>query len=273
MKSKDRYKILVVDDSPQDVRVILDSLSQTYDAFFAMDGTEALRISEREYPDLTLLDIYMDGIDGFELCRRMKRIPEIAENPIIFITGSSEEADHVKGLEMGAVDFITKPINTTVLKQRVALHLRLIRAIKEGLIEIDARKRAEEMLQKRERLYRMLAENITDVIWTVDENQNYTYVSPSVFNLLGYTSKEFLGNPLYMALTPGSLSYVQEATTKTKERLTKNGGRPFDLPLMEYEMVHKSGASLATSQIARKRNEKLSKTKKNIAIYLKMVRI
>jgi CheY-like chemotaxis protein len=57
MKPNDQYKILVVDDSPQDVRVILDSLSQTYDAFFAMDGPEALRISEREYPDLTLLDI------------------------------------------------------------------------------------------------------------------------------------------------------------------------------------------------------------------------
>ena len=241
MKPKDRYKILVVDDSPQDVRVILDSLSQTYDAFFAMDGPEALRISEREYPDLTLLDIYMDGMDGFEVCRRIKRIPQIAENPIIFITGSSEEADHVKGLERGAVDFIAKPINTTVLKQRVALHLRLISAIKDGLIEIEARKRAEEMLQKRERLYRMLAENITDVIWTVDENHNYTYVSPSIFDLLGYSSEELLGCPLNMALTPGSRSYVQKATAKAIERLSKNGGRPFDLSLMEYEMVHKSG--------------------------------
>jgi CheY-like chemotaxis protein len=209
MKPKDRSKILVVDDSPQDVRVILDSLSQTYDAFFAMDGPEALRISERECPDLTLLDIYMDGMDGFEICRRLKQIPKIAENPVIFITGSSEEADHVKGLEMGAVDFITKPINTTVLKQRVALHLRLISAIKDALLEIGARRRAEEKLQKRERRYRMLAENITDVIWTVDENQNYTYASPSIFNLLGYNSEELLGRPLNMALTPESRSYVQ----------------------------------------------------------------
>ena len=241
MKPQDRYKILVVDDSPQDVRVMLDSLSQNYDAFFALDGPEALRIAEREYPNLTLLDIYMVGMDGFEVCRRLKRIPEIAENPVIFITGSSEEADHVKGLEMGAVDFITKPINTTVLKQRVALHLRLISAIKDGLIEIEARKQAEEKLQKRERLYRMLAENITDVIWTVDENQNYTYVSPSIFNLLGYTSEELLGSPLNMTLTPGSLSYAQETTAKALERLTQTGGQAFDLPLMEYDMVHKSG--------------------------------
>jgi PAS domain S-box-containing protein len=244
MKPGDRYKILVVDDSPQDVRVMLDGLSQTYDAFFAMDGPEALRIAEREYPDLTLLDIYMGGIDGFEVCRRLKRIPEIAENPVIFITGSSEEADHVKGLEMGAVDFITKPINTTVLKHRVALHLRLVSAIKDGLIEIEARKRAEEMLQKRERRYRMLAENINDVIWTVDENLNYTYLSPSAFNLLGYTSEELLGRPLNMLLTPDSQSYVQEATAKTMERLTQTGGQPFDLPLMEYEMVHKSGQQI-----------------------------
>jgi PAS domain S-box-containing protein len=164
MKPQDRYKILVVDDSPQDVRVMLDSLSHTYDAFFAMDGPEALRIAEREYPDLTLLDIYMGGMDGFEVCRRLKRIPEICENPVIFITGSSDEADHVKGLEMGAVDFIAKPINTTVLKQRVALHLRLISAIKDGLIEIEARKRVEEMLQKRERRYRNLFENGSDLI-------------------------------------------------------------------------------------------------------------
>jgi PAS domain S-box-containing protein len=164
MKPGDRYKILVVDDSPQDVRVMLDSLSQSYDAFFAMDGPGALRIAEREYPNLTLLDIYMGGMDGFEVCRRLKRIPEIAENPVIFITGSPEEADHVKGLEMGAVDFITKPINTTVLKQRVALHLRLISAIKDSLIEIEARKRAEEILQKRERRYRNLFENGSDLI-------------------------------------------------------------------------------------------------------------
>jgi CheY-like chemotaxis protein len=219
MRPGERYKILVVDDSPQDVRVMLDSLSQTYDAFFAMEGPEALRIAEREYPDLTLLDIYMGGMDGFEVCRRLKQIPEIADNPVIFITGSSEEADHVKGLEMGAVDFIAKPINTTVLKQRVTLHLRLISAIKDGLIEIEARKRAEEMLQKRERRYRMLAENITDVIWTVDENLNYTYVSPSAFNLLGYTSEELLGRPLNMASTPESQSYVQ-GTVDTNRRAT-----------------------------------------------------
>jgi PAS domain S-box-containing protein len=241
MKPEDRFKILVVDDSPQDARVMLDSLSQTYDAFFAIGGPEALRIAEREYPDLTLLDIYMDEMDGFEVCRRLKRIPEIADNPVIFITGSSEEADHVKGLEMGAVDFIAKPINITVLKQRVALHLRLISAIKDALIEIEARKRAEKMLQKSERLYRMLAENITDVIWTVDENQNYTYVSPSIFNLLGYNPEELLGNSLNTVLAPGFLSYVQQATAKAMERLTQSGGQPFDLPLMEYEMVHKSG--------------------------------
>jgi PAS domain S-box-containing protein len=164
MKPGGQYKILVVDDSPQDVRVMLDSLSQTYDAFFALDGPEALRIAEREYPDLALLDIYMAGMDGFEVCRRLKRIPKIAENPVIFITGSPDEADHVKGLELGAVDFIAKPINTTVLKQRVALHLRLISAIKDGLIEIEARKRAEEMLQKRERRYRNLFENGSDLI-------------------------------------------------------------------------------------------------------------
>jgi len=241
MKPQNRYKILVVDDSPQDVRVILDSLSTTYEAFFAMDGSEALRISERELPDLTLLDIYMDEMDGFEVCRRLKRIPEIAENPVIFITGSSEEMDHVKGLEMGAVDFIGKPINTTVLKQRVALHLRLITAIKDGLTEIEARKQAEENLQKRERLYRMLAENITDVIWTVDENQKFTYLSPSIFTLLGYTSDELLGCSLKTTLTPGSLSYVREATAKAMGQLIQTGGQPFDLPLMEYEMVHKSG--------------------------------
>ena len=174
---------------------------ENYEVEVANNGIDGLRLAFNYRPDLVLLDVMMPGMDGFEVCRRLKRIPEIADNPVIFITGSSEEADHVKGLEMGAVDFIAKPINITVLKQRVALHLRLISAIKDGLIEIEARKRAEKMLQKSERLYRMLAENITDVIWTVDENQNYTYVSPSIFNLLGYKPlQKYLGGMVPLSI-------------------------------------------------------------------------
>lgn len=144
-----RYKILAVDDSPQAVRVIMNNLTPSYEIFFALNGVDALRVAEREQPDLILLDIYMDGADGFEVCRQLKKIPDITNNPIIFITGSSEEADHVRGLQLGAVDFITKPINSAVLKLRVKLHLQLKRTIEDYQKENEARKRTEKELQLR----------------------------------------------------------------------------------------------------------------------------
>ena len=141
MKPEDRFKILVVDDSPQDARVMLDSLSQTYDAFFAIGGPEALRIAEREYPDLTLLDIYMGGMDGFEVCRRLKQIPEIADNPVIFITGYGDVWTAVQAMKNGAFDFLEKPLDLDLLELRIRRVLtmrkldREVRLLRERLRE------------------------------------------------------------------------------------------------------------------------------------------
>ena len=99
----------------------------------------------------------------------------------------------------------------------------------------------EKTSQKTTRQYQVLAENINDVIWIVDNHQQFTYVSPSIHSLLGYSVEESLGQNLNAAMTPESRYLAEQKVAQTLKRLNENGGRPFDLPLMEYQMVHKNG--------------------------------
>ena len=99
----------------------------------------------------------------------------------------------------------------------------------------------EKASKKTEYQYRVLAENINDVIWTVDKNLRFTYVSPSIHNLLGYSIEESLDQKLNNGMTPKSRKLADKEVDKALKRLKENGGRPFDLPLMEHQMVHKNG--------------------------------
>jgi PAS domain S-box-containing protein len=99
----------------------------------------------------------------------------------------------------------------------------------------------EEASKKTSHQYQVLAENINDVIWTVDEKLHFTYVSPSVNSLLGYSAEESLGQHLNATMTPESRQLADNKIDQALKRLKENGGRPFDLPLMEHEMVHKNG--------------------------------
>ena len=122
----DESIILVVDDNPANLNVLFDIFGgMRYDVLFASDGESCLRLVEGEYPDLILLDVMMPGIDGFETCRRLKANERTKEIPVIFMTALSETLDKVRGLELGAVDYITKPIQPEEVLARVKTHLTL----------------------------------------------------------------------------------------------------------------------------------------------------
>lgn len=122
----DESIILVVDDNPANLNVLFDIFGDMkYDVLFASDGESCLRLVETEYPDLILLDVMMPGIDGFETCRRLKANDRTKEIPVIFMTALSETLDKVRGLELGAVDYITKPIQPEEVLARVKTHLTL----------------------------------------------------------------------------------------------------------------------------------------------------
>lgn len=118
--------VLVVDDVPANVKLLEAKLTnEYYDVITAKDGFEAIEQTKAKKPDLILLDVMMPGIDGFETCRRIKQDPDISHIPVVMVTALSEPSDRVAGLEAGADDFITKPINDTALFARVRSLVRI----------------------------------------------------------------------------------------------------------------------------------------------------
>lgn len=118
--------ILVVDDVPANVKLLEAKLTKEYyDVITAKDGFEAIEQTKAKKPDLILLDVMMPGIDGFETCRRLKEDPEVSHIPVVMVTALSDPSDRVAGLEAGADDFITKPINDTALFARVRSLVRI----------------------------------------------------------------------------------------------------------------------------------------------------
>src|SRR5436305_461474 len=105
-----RARVLIVDDQPANVRVMAEALSDTYEIFFATSGAKALEIAAGPNIDLVLLDVVMPDLDGFEVCRRLKADERTNAIPVIFVTAREEESDETRGFDLGAVDYITKPI-------------------------------------------------------------------------------------------------------------------------------------------------------------------
>ena len=118
--------ILIVDDTPADLVLMSKLLKDVYKVKIAKDGERALRIALSDAPpDLILLDIMMPGMDGYEVCRRLKRDPGAMNIPVIFLTARADAEDEEKGLELGAADYITKPISPPIVLARVKNHLAL----------------------------------------------------------------------------------------------------------------------------------------------------
>jgi len=117
-----KLAVLLVDDDPQLIRLVRANLeSSDYRVLSASDGPTALAVLDREMPDLVVLDIMLPGTDGYELCARVR---EFSAVPIIFLTAKVEDVDKVKGLKMGADDYITKPFNVQELLARIEAVLR-----------------------------------------------------------------------------------------------------------------------------------------------------
>ena len=128
MSDEKKITILAVDDTPANIDAVKGVLSKTYFVQAAVNGMMALKIVDKKRPDLILLDIMMPKIDGYEVCRRLKDNPDTKDIPVIFLTAKSDVSDETKGLELGAVDYITKPISPSILLERVKNHLELKKA-------------------------------------------------------------------------------------------------------------------------------------------------
>ena len=141
-----RPKILIVDDSSASIRVLHETFRKTHDIFIANNGEDALYSVAGQKPDLILLDVMMPDMDGYEVLERLRADPETREIPVIFITALNAGPEEIKGLDSGAVDYITKPIQPALVAARVRNQLELS----------QRRRMLEELLAERERMMRDL---------------------------------------------------------------------------------------------------------------------
>ncbi|MEE9101595.1 MULTISPECIES: two-component system response regulator [Pseudomonas] len=143
--------ILVVDDQPDNLMLMSELLMDRYQVRVASSGAKALRLVQSDpRPDLVLLDIMMPEMDGYEVCRQLKGDPATRDIPVIFLTGMVNAADEQKGLDLGAVDYITKPISPPVTLARIRAHLNLkanadFLRDKSEYLELEVRRRAREL--------------------------------------------------------------------------------------------------------------------------------
>ena len=120
-------RVLVVDDQRPNVQALYQAFCVDHKVYMATSGEQALAVCNAQLPDIVLLDVVMPGMDGFEVCRRLKQQEATRDIPVIFITAHDDEAAETLGLEVGAVDFISKPINPGIVRARVKTHLTLKR--------------------------------------------------------------------------------------------------------------------------------------------------
>lgn len=126
--TEDLPVILLVDDEPTNLRVLRTVLNDLYRLLFAKNGQEALQLASEHQPDLILLDVMMPGMTGFEVCTKLKADAQTRHIPVIFVTALRDEIDETQGFDVGAVDYITKPITPAVVRARVKTHLSLVQA-------------------------------------------------------------------------------------------------------------------------------------------------
>lgn len=149
-------RILIVDDSSFNTGMLKDALKDEFEVSIAQSGEQALRMATGDggvpTVDLVLLDIILPGMDGYEVCRRLKENPATASISVIFLSAMTEEADETRGLELGAVDYITKPFSIPIVRARVRTHVELKRqrdilqalSAVDGLTGIPNRRRLDE---------------------------------------------------------------------------------------------------------------------------------
>ncbi|MBF0550365.1 MAG: SpoIIE family protein phosphatase [Deltaproteobacteria bacterium] len=155
--------ILAVDDTEVNLDLLVETLGDLYEVIVAVNGFDALEIVASAPPDLILLDIMMPGMDGYEVCRRLKADDRSRDIPVIFITAMGESEDEAKGLELGAIDYLTKPINPPIVQARVKNHLQLKLAQEElarqnEILEIKVQERTRELARTMEEKERIQSE-------------------------------------------------------------------------------------------------------------------
>jgi diguanylate cyclase (GGDEF)-like protein len=177
----ERPRLLVVDDQPVNIQALYQVFAKDSEVFMATNGQQAIDVCRQKRPDLILLDVLMPDMDGIEVCKILKADAETQNIPIIFVTSQDSPEEETRGLEVGAVDFITKPVNPAVVRARVKTHLTLkmksdaLRALAsiDGLTRIPNRRFFDERLDAEWRACRRGGNSLSVIMIDVDHFKKY----------------------------------------------------------------------------------------------------
>ncbi len=256
--------ILLVDDNPTNLQVLLQTLNgRGYKLLIAKNGESALRIAHKAMPAVVLLDIMMPGIDGYEVCRQLKGNPLTEKITVIFLSALDDTKDKVKGLGLGAVDFISKPFQSDEVIARVETQLKIHR------LEAALSARNRQLEADNQRILEAMGEGILGI----DAQRRITFANPSACTLSGWSESELIGadifplllsnasdpetqslesSPLHITLTKGS------SQRKEDETFWKKNGESFSVivscnPIMEDNQCN--GAVMLFRDISREKQQ------------------
>jgi diguanylate cyclase (GGDEF)-like protein/PAS domain S-box-containing protein len=197
-------KLLIIEDSLDIQELVRAWLAdEPIQIFSSYTGEDAMATTVEMRPDLILLDVDLPGQDGFEVCRRLKASDQTVEIPVVFLTGASSTEEKLRGLELGAADYITKPFDPAELRARVRASLNTRR-----LSVLLAEK--AQTLQESEERFRVLAENSSDVISRLTPAGIYLYASPAAGTILGYRPEQIIGRSLFEFVHPDDVGAVRK---------------------------------------------------------------
>jgi len=216
------YSVLIVDDTVENLDILTEVLKDEYNIKVAINGAMALKVAEKTLPDIILLDIMMPDMDGYEVCLRLKNNPLTTKIPVIFVTAKNQELDEIRGFALGAVDYITKPINSVIAKIRIRTHLALSDTKKN--LEIEIKEKTKELYETRLEIIHKLskaAEYRDDATGHhIERVSTYSYVIAKEYGLDESECETILnaapmhdigkiGIPDYILKKPGKLSYEE----------------------------------------------------------------
>lgn len=199
--------ILIVDDTPTNLGILFEQLQNHGFKVLVDDGASAMRIIRQVQPDLILLDIMMPGLDGFEMCRRLKAHEQTRDIPVIFMTALTDPQDEIKGFEVGAVDYITKPIRVQTVLARVQTHLTL-RNLQKRLEaqnvalqqEIAERQRTEIQLTQAKNQWEDTFHAVPDLMAILDRHHQIVRVNKAMATRLHLSPEHCIGQLCYQCI-------------------------------------------------------------------------
>ena len=188
MKNEVQETILLVDDNPTNLQVLYQTLEgHGYKLLIAKNGEDALKIAAKIKPALILLDIMMPGMDGYEVCKRLKSDPELTPSTVIFLSALDDAKDKIKGLKLGAVDYITKPFQFEEVIARVDTHIK-IRQLEKDLAEKNRQLKEDNTL---------ILESMGEGLLVIDRQANVTFLNPAAEKMTGWLKQEVVGKNLH----------------------------------------------------------------------------